>query len=162
MINLPELMLLDSYENDWDLYINAVYEEFKKDFILNSTYYDDMKIGLRTEPIEREKVATFWHLVSVGAIEDQRSIEIERCERIKWPKVFIENHYDESFLVWENERKGKTNLCIYNSENRYITVLGERKDYYLLLTGYYVKENHRHEKLIKEYEAFKKTRALSK
>lgn len=154
-------MLLDSYDNDWNIYIEAVYESFKNDFITNSTYYDDMKIGLRTEPIDREKVATFWHLVSEGAVEDKRSIEISRCEKIKWPKVFIENHFDESFYVWENERKGKTNLCIYDPVNRYITVLGERSDYYLLLTAYCVTENHRHEKLIKEYEAFKKARALS-
>lgn len=161
MINLPELMLLDSYENDWNTYINAVYEAFKNDFISNTTYYDDMEIRLRIEPVEREKVVTFWHLVSVGAVEDLRSIEIERCERIKWPKVFIENHYDESFLVWENERNGKTHICIYNPENRYITVLAERTGYYMLLTAYYVKENHRHKKLIKEYESYKKTRALS-
>lgn len=152
MINLPELMTLDSYENDWNIYIDAVYSVFKNDFILHTTYYDAMEIKLRIDPIERDKVATFWHLVSSGEIEEQRTIEIERCERIKWPKVFIENHYDDSFLVWENERRGKTNLCIYNPVNRYITVLGERSSYYILLTGYYVKENHRHKKLIKEYE----------
>lgn len=32
------------------------------------------------------KEATFWHMIQEGRIEEDRTPDIRRCERIRWPK----------------------------------------------------------------------------
>lgn len=158
---LPELVLLEHVDGIWHRYVELVYSFFHNDFIIDRVNYKGTRIALRKHPITNGKERTFWHLVSNGEIEDDRLPAINRCERIRWPKPIIQVTDSEDIYIWQNERQSEKRILLYVHEERYLVVLGIRSGYLLLCTAYCVEQDHRHEKLIKEYEAFKKARASS-
>ena len=50
-------------------------------------------------------------LVQEGKVEDDRTPDLRRCERIRWPRPIIEHESEDSILVWENERRGNYPAC---------------------------------------------------
>lgn len=107
----------------------------------------------------QEKVATFWHIISEGPIEEERLPDIRRCERIRWPRAIIENSEDAGIKVWENENKGEKRVCLWLEQQEYLVVLGFRGVNYVLWTAYCVTEQHRKRKLQREYESYHKDNA---
>lgn len=152
--NIGDLVLKKDSETVQE-YINRVYEVFKNDFIDNKPNFCK-KVGLKRHPLRNEREATFWHFTTEGEIEDEREIDISRCERIRYPKNIIENFNDESVKCWKNERKGNTNILLYFEAENYLVVLSDRGEYVLPWTAYIVNYKNQREKLLKEYEKFKK------
>lgn len=159
---LPNLVLFDAdADGDWLKYIELVYAYFRDDFISQTVHFRTFRIALRKHPITDGKEMTFWHLVSDGALEDERMANIRRCERIRWPKSIIGNNESSEICVWENMRGSNKQLLLYHPEERYLVVLGVREGYYLLCTAYCVEQTHRHQKLMREYQDWqKKARAF--
>lgn len=79
-------------------------------------------------------------------------------ERIKWPAALINNSEHLYLKVWENTRGNKSNILIFHEEEQYLVVLRKGKDYLLPWTAYLVEHNVRKNKLLKEYEAYKKAK----
>jgi hypothetical protein len=150
---LPSLVLLEDYDGDWDKYLVVLYDIFKFDFIDSQCKYRGIKIAIKRHPQIDDKEATFWHLISEGGIETERTPDFRRCERIRWPKPIIENVPDGSVKVWQNKRRSETRMCLWLEEAEFLVILTERKNYLLLWTAYPVTENHRKRKLQKEYES---------
>lgn len=150
---LPSLVLLEDSKGDWNEYLNILYEIFKSDFVNSQCKYRGIKIALKKHPQINDKEATFWHLISEGEKEDDRTPDLRRCERIRWPKPIIEKVPDEEIKVWQNKRGSETRLCIWLENAEYIVILAERKNYLLLWTAYTVTTNHRKRKLLKEYKS---------
>lgn len=159
MLRLPDLIELTAHGNDWHKYIGAVYAVFERDFVKNKSSFLNVEIKLRKHPMGRDgKEYTFWHLVSDGKTEDERLPDLERCKRIGWVKVIIDNAHEAEVKVWENERNGKKNICICYGEWEYMVVLGKRrtdkgKEYLLLLTAYCVEKNRKRQ-LEREYKNY--------
>ena len=149
---LPELVKFEKYGGVWDNYLTALYEFFVSDFIINKTNYRGITIGIKKHPLIDGKEATFWHLITESDAEKERTPDLSRCERIRWPKPIIENATIPEIKVWQNHRFGETRLCIWFEEAEYLVVLAERKNYLLIWTAYTVTRNHRKRKLLKEYE----------
>ena len=154
MISLPDLILLDEHGGDWNKYLGVLYQFFCSDFIKNKTMYNGRKLGLKKYPKLNGKEATFWHIISEGKYEDQKIPEMRRCERIRWPKVIIENNNDTSIKVWKNNRGNETNICLCYGNWEYIVILRERPKYTLFWTAYPLKYSHTKRKMKKEYEKF--------
>lgn len=158
---LPDLVFLKDYNNDWTAYLDALYVFYKSDFLDSNPKYKNQKVGVKRLPIENGKVSNFWHLIQEGQKEKDRIPDLRRCERIRWPRPIIENSENETILVWPNVRHTKfgieKNVCLWLKEKEYLVILRKRKGYFLLWTGYLVTNEHRKEKLRKEYEAYKKT-----
>lgn len=152
--NIGDLVLKKDSETVQE-YISRVYEVFKNDFIDNKPNFCK-KVGLKRHPLRNDREATFWHFTTEGEIEDEREIDISRCERIRYPKNIIENFNDESIKCWKNERKGNTNILLYFEAENYLVVLSDRGEYVLPWTAYIVNYKNQREKLLKEYEKFKK------
>lgn len=70
----------------------------------------------------------------------------------------IDNINHPYLKVWENERKGKKRMLIYHEDEDYLVVLDVRDSYSLLWTAYPIERNHTREKLMKEYEAYEKSK----
>jgi hypothetical protein len=104
MLNLPDKILLENFNGDWDQFENAVYEVFCKDFVYSQPIYNVTKLGLKKHPLKDGKEYTFWHFISSGEDEQNRLPDIERMERISWPKPIIESSEDSNILVWQNKR----------------------------------------------------------
>lgn len=79
-------------------------------------------------------------------------------ERIRFPKFCIENCPHEHLLIWKNLRGRDTRILIFNEQEGYLIVLTERNGYNLFWTAYYITSNRRKNKLIEEYEAFRKAK----
>jgi len=155
--NIPSLILFTDYNGEYFEYENAVYELFIKDYINAKPVFKGQTLALKRHPLFRNRESTFWHIVSEGPIEAERTPDIRRYERISWPKSIIEycNTFCAKIKVWENNRNGEKRILLWCEDIEYLVVLADRNDYILFWTAYPVTEGHRKRKLQKEYEEYK-------
>lgn len=154
---LPEIIC---YFGEWNEYLTIIYEYFFNDFILKRPLYK----GMIVKPCDITKIdgkeKTFWHLIQSGEKEEDRIPDFRRCERIRWPKPIIENHYDNYILIWEENkkknRKKDKRLYLWLENKDYLIVMSVRKNYFLLVTSFITDRNHTRKKLKKNYEDYKK------
>lgn len=151
---LPELIHLESYGGNWERYLDMLYACFKADFMENKPLFQGQKIALKRHPMSQNKEATFWHLISKGKVEEERHIDLRRCERIRWPKAIIENSEDSSVKFWKNIRRSEVRICLWLEKQEYLLILAERKGYILPWTAYMVTKPHRKKKFQKEFEDY--------
>lgn len=156
---LPALVLFSDYEGNWERYVDALYGYFKLDFVESKPTFRGKNLGLKKQPVEKGKEATFWHFISEGSNEDDRVPDLRRCERIRWPRPIIEKADEPVVKVWGNKRGSDKRILLWLEKQEYLVILAERKGYLLPWTAYIVTENHRKKKLQKEYEAYKNANA---
>lgn len=150
---LPALMTLNEHDGNWNRYIDHVYAAFTDDFLkAASPTFEGRRCGCKRYPLIRGKVATFWHLVSEGAEEDERLPDLRRCERIRWPRAIIERPPQGDVRVWRSVRGGDKRIVIAVHDFSYVVVLADRGEYVLIWTAYCVEKEHRRAKLRKECE----------
>lgn len=153
---LPDLILLESFDGDWERFLGAIYEAFKTDFVTSKPIWRGRKLALKRHPMSKGKEATFWHMISEGDNEENREIDLRRCERICWPRPVIEQSEEPEIKVWKNRRKGETRICLWLESQEYLVILADRRGYLLPWTAYPVTRSHRKRKLQKEYEEYRR------
>lgn len=151
---LPDLVLFEDYKGNWDEYLRVLYSYFVNDFIKSKPNFQGIKLALKKHPIIEGKEATFWHIISEGYKEEDRTPDLRRCERIRWPSPIIGHSEDEYIKLWKNKRNNENRICLWIEQEEYLVVLAERKGYILLWTSYMVVQHHRKRKLQKEYETY--------
>lgn len=156
---LPDLVYFEDCNGQWEKYLEVIYQYFFKDFIVEPPIYEGNKIRIVMNPKFDGKEATFWHIISEGKIEDDRTPELRRCERIRWPRPIIEHCFESDIKIWENRRGRDIRVCIMLDSANYIVILVKRKQQHFLLTAYPITRTHNKRKLIKEYEAYIKANA---
>lgn len=155
---LPEIMSLDEYGGDWNRYEEALFECFVRDLKWRRVSFRGKPVATSYHPAYENKDHSFWHLTQEGKVEDERTPDLRRCERICWIKPIIENAEDPCVRVWENERdskRGKERRTLLWFNEEYMVVLGDRGKYWSLITAYPTEETHRIRKLREEFEAYK-------
>ena len=150
---LPPKVSLSAFGGDWARYEDALYAIFCRDFKAETLYFRGCPLKLKRHPLSGGREATFWHFTTEGNVESQRRPDLQRCERIGWPRPIIERADDPSIKVWENERKGERRACLWLEEESYLVVLAVRGSYVLPWTAYLVTREHQKRKLQKEFEA---------
>jgi hypothetical protein len=80
---------MEQHSNNWDHYLEAVYEAFALDFLASMPTYFERRFALKRHPLLQGKEATFWHITSQGQVEDERPPDLRRCERIVWIRPMI-------------------------------------------------------------------------
>lgn len=155
---LPDLVLFEYCSCDWDVYVEVIYDIFRRDFIESYNYLNGERISIKREPFEKGKEATFWHLISEDSEEsgkeDERIPNFRRCERIGWPMPIIKNYSDDPRIkYWKNEKNGERNILFWFNDE-YLVVLAERSTYLLFKTAYPIEYNNRKRRLQKEYESY--------
>ncbi len=153
---LPELKLRSDYLSEED-YINALYEDFKRDFLDKERKFKGLPIRIKRHPpyngIFSGKEATFRHLITEGHDENNRIISPSRCKRIGWILPVIENYETKEVHCWKNYRKSNGYAYILSLSNfSYKVVLTKRSDYLLLWTHFPLTYGHEREKLRKDWE----------
>ena len=156
---LPPLELFSDYGGDWESYLDAIYEYFKQDFVDSKPVFQGRRLGLKRYPLTHGKEAAFWHMIQEGTIEEDRTPDLRRCERVRWPKPIIEHDIDEAVKVWANQRRGERRICLWFEQEDYLVILADRGSYILPWTAYLVKQPHRQRRLQKEYEEYCRNRA---
>jgi len=151
---LPPLVLFEDYKGDWGVYLDAIYAYFKQDFVDSKPEFHGRRLGLKRHPMTHGKEATFWHMIQEGKAEEERTPDLRRCERIRWPKPVIEHDDDQAIKVWRNRRGRDERVCLWFYKENYLVILADRRDYILPWTAYLVEQPHRQRKLQKEYEEY--------
>jgi len=152
--NLPDLLTLEECAGNFYFYYESVYEIFKNDFIINKPKFRGQRIGLKKYPLVDGKEYTFYHLTHFGKNEKDRLPDLQRMERIRWPKPLISSSDHPYLKVWQNHRGPNKRILIYHEYEGYLVVLDDRGEYLLPWTAYLVTEQHRKRKLLIEYETF--------
>jgi hypothetical protein len=149
---LPPLMEFNGYGGDWESYLMAIYAGFRTDFITSSPAFRGRRLGLKRHPVIQGKEATFWHLISEGKVEENRTPDFRRCERIRWPKPVIEHESETEILVWIEPRGSNDDrIHIYLPAERYLVVLADRGNYILPWTAYCIQHENGHQKYLQRH-----------
>lgn len=154
---IPPLICLSDYAGDFYKYEEDLYNAFVQDYLNKKLSYNGIRIAHKKHPLIKGKSCTYWHIISDGEEEEDREIDLRRCERVKWPAFIINNCIDtcDEILVWENKRGWNTRVLIWCREVEYLIVLDKRQEFLLLWTAYPVTRGHRKAKLLKEYHEYK-------
>lgn len=151
---LPELLVLNHHNGQWERCLDAVYQVYVADFVLHRPCLDGLPVNRRRHPEVRGKEATFWHMVQEGPVEEERTPDLRRFERIRWPRVIIEEGRARGIKIWENKRGTQKCVCLWAEVEEYLVVLAKRAGYFLLVTAYPTTRDHTKRKLEKEYQAY--------
>lgn len=157
-LTFPELIDFSEYGGNFKDYLNAVYAVFHTDFIKAHPQYEGLNVSVRKYPEVDGMHRTFYHITHEGEDEANRQPDIRRMERIRFPKFVIENKQHPEILIWKNKRGKDERIVLFNEDESYVVILTDREKYYLFITAYLVEKEHRKKKLIKEYEAYIKTK----
>jgi hypothetical protein len=152
---LPQLILMEDYNGHWQKFFDVVYQTFCEDFVNDKPTFRGQRLGLKRHPVYDGKSATFWHMISDGAVEVDREPDLRRCERIAWPRPSIENESSDDIKVWSEKKRGDRRILLWNEEASYLVVLNKRNDYILPWTAYTVEYNHEKQKLNRRWEKYK-------
>lgn len=167
MTKCPWLPPLEIYEPccEWIQYENKIYEIFSRDFIETYPIYNNKQIKIRHYPMEFGKEEAFFHVTCQVYSNSNRDPDFRRCERIRWVRKFIENYtccnkcdLCGGIKIWEKPYKNTCRVHFLLEEEKYMVVLEERLNYYLLITAFYIERNHTLRKKIKEYQKYNKNR----
>lgn len=148
-------------EGEWKDYLDTIYEHYLSDLIRVPKYLQGKQVKARFNPATADKGFSFWHVISEGEREEDRTPDLRRCERIRWIAWMLERASDGSdpLLRWKTtrtQRRGTVErLVLFCEQNSYAVVLEERSDYFLLVTAYPVAAG-RAAKLKAEYLATQK------
>ena len=158
---LPALVFLEDSAGDWSIYEEVLYRWFETDFVATLPVWPGKRVGLKRHPLNKGKEATFWHFISTGEDEGNRSIDIRRCESIRWPRPSMEQftgrrpHTGDRIIWWKNQRRGgEWRYLLALPDFSYLMVVADRGDFVLPWTQYHVEKPHRREKYRKEYQAY--------
>ena len=149
---LPPLMEFNEYGGDWTVYLDAIYTAFRKDFVTSKPSFRGQRLGLKRYPEYDGKEATFWHMISEGNVEEERTPDFRRCERIRWPRPLIEHEAETEVLVrTESRASNDDRIHIYLPNERYLVVLADRGNYILPWTAFYIEHENGHRKYLQRH-----------
>lgn len=149
---LPELILFEDYGGDWTSYCESLHNEYVDGFHGLEMEFLDKRVALKKHPITNGKDCTFWHFIQQGSVEDDRTPDLRRCERIRWPLTIIQNYQSDDVKAWRGKRRGKSRIYLLVESAKYIVVLDERAEYVLPWTAYYIEYDNSLRRLLKEYD----------
>lgn len=139
------------WTGDWETYDRTLYQVFMQDLTGGILEYSGRKVFPRRHAEVNNKWAGYWHLIQEGPIEEERTPDFRRCERLPWIRWVIENALTHSEIdVWENKRPGgeRSTLLWYREE--YLVVLSVRGQAWLLKSAYCTTQSGRIRQLAKE------------
>ncbi len=156
---LPGLVTLEDSGGDWTRYVDLLYSYFYADFVRTSPMFDSMRLGLKRHPVVRGKEWTFWHIIQEGPVESERTPNLERCSRIRWPRPVIEHCNGGEIKVWEERRRSEGRIHLWFENEDYLVVLARRRagtsdEYVLLWTAFKIDAGHSRRKLQRRYEEY--------
>lgn len=154
-MDLPELV---PFTGNWDEYVEELYAIYEREIVRGGLAFDGWSIRCQFRPPYKGKGFGFWHLISEGSEEDERTPDLRRCERIRWIAWMIQRAGgDERISWWENRRGRDTRVVLWMEDHDFAVIMAKRNGYWLLKTAYCLKP-HRREAFRKEREAFWRAR----
>ena len=148
-----QLRTLEEFQGDFKRYDEYLYNEiFKKELFAPNFFFNNKQVRFKRYPIECHREQAYFHLTTKAASKDipmsEREPDLRRCERLHWLRPSIEKNHIEfcglsCFVYYEEpSKRGKTRINLFNEKERYLIILEDRNDYFLLVTAFYIHEEH--------------------
>ena len=153
---LPPLHTLDDFQGDTvSAYLDDVYYRFRRDLVESwPPPWEKKRFFVLRHPSSEEREAGFWHCITEGQIERDRTPNLQRCARITWIRAIIEAVRSDRVVWWKSWRKRKLHRLIALPDFSYVVILAELEDRFLLLTAYPVEYSNRKDDFRREYEQY--------
>ncbi len=151
IMSFPDLV---AFGGDWETYVDELYRIYLSDIVNGGLHFNGLRISCQYRPPSQGKHFGFWHVISEGRDEEERTPDFRRCERIRWIRHLIEGAgSNERISWWENTRGRDTRVVIWAEEEDFAVILAKRRGYYVLKTAYCLR-SHRRATFRKEREDF--------
>ena len=153
-MNPPDLLLFNDFGGNWTVYERELHRIFKDEIARAGLEFRGLKVRCRRIPETAGRWASFWHLIQEGYVEDERTPDLRRCERLRWVRWVIENATTHPEIdEWQNSRRNEINTLLWYREE-YLVVLAQRREYWLLKTAYLTDQTSRIGQLCRERDNF--------
>jgi hypothetical protein len=140
---LPELI---PFDGDWSTYVDAIYRVFYDDFLRHRPVFQGRLVNVRTDPRDQGKIAGFWHAISEGPSELDRTPDLRRCERVRWIRAIIEAGQDQAVCVWVEKRGSDRRIHVALEDFSYLVVLADRRSYVQFITAFCIEHDHQRQR----------------
>jgi len=151
------------YGSDWDTYCSACYDEYKRDFIETSPVWPvaGKRFSIKRQPLVDGRCHTFWHIISEGDDESSRTRDLDRCARITWPRVVLDEFAmtypapsSDRIAWWVEQRGGEKRIHIATEGFSYLVVVADRGNYVLLWTAFPIDRDHQRRRRKKAFDSY--------
>lgn len=149
---MPELMHMTG---DWSSYEERIYGCFCATLVDDAPFFRGKRIVCQYDPATREKHHCFWHCISEGEIEADRTPDLRRCERIGWISWMIINSGACDEIIIIRQKRGRNDrVVLLHIMEKFAVVLNEGRNWCALVTAF-CPHQRKVDKLLKEYAAQK-------
>lgn len=153
-MNPPDLLRFADFGGDWAAYEAELNRVFMDEIARAGLVFRGEAVNCRRHAEVAGRWASYWHLVQEGPVEDDRTPDLRRCERMRWVPWVIQNAVAHPEIdEWQNTRGTEVNTLLWYSEE-YLVILGRRNGYWLLRSAYCTEKSGRVAQLRKERDAF--------
>ena len=80
----PRLLLFDVFGGNWRAYETELHRIFMDEIVRGGLQFRGQRVSCRRNPETVGRWSSFWHLVQEGRVEDERTPDLRRCERLRW------------------------------------------------------------------------------
>lgn len=153
---IPSKIESSFFRGDMNAYKEALYKIFCRDFVNNDIYFQGKKVDIIHEKFFEGKERSFWHIISEGDEDINRTPISWRAETLAWAKPLIEEDGDCSeYRKWVkfHDKTNRNRYYIWCVAINYMVILEYRDSYYKLITAYPVQE-YRIKTYNKEYKKY--------
>lgn len=166
IIAFPDLIVFNDYGNyeDYETELLRVYNaDLWNSGLTFNGFNVRPRVHKRFELKNKTLDWTFAHFTSSGPIDEDRELDLRRCERIGWVRLIVENAHLDCVKVWENERDDKNGNPIKsivlwcedaNAKVVLTKIRGKLGLYYVITTFYLINGQHRIDRINKEYDDY--------
>lgn len=136
-MSLPPLF---PFSGDWARYEDELHAIYLETIVRTNLTFNGLPVKSQFRPETNGKGFSFWHIISEGPTEEDRTPDLKRCARIRWIGWIIthaKNHADLSW--WKNRRGRNTHVVIWHEKEGFAVILAKRNNYYLIKSAYWVK-----------------------
>lgn len=157
-LNPPDLLIFSGEGEKWKKYEDDLFAIFKSTIADGELKFQGLPVNPRRFPEEKGKHFTFWHLITEGDTESERTPDLRRCERIGWVAWIIRNcGTSPDITFWESKRGTARNFVLWYEKGQFAVILSKRSRYFILLSAYFVDEDHRIEAFKRDRDEYQKS-----
>ena len=157
---LPTRLEYSLFRYDWTTYKEGLYRIFQRDFLNNEIEFNGKRVDIIHEKFFEGKERSFWHIISEGMEDVNRSPNADRCASISWVKPLIEDDGScISYRLWVkyHDKTKRDRYYIWCTAANYMVILEDRDSHYKLITAYNVL-SYKIKGYEKEYNNYIKTK----
>lgn len=150
-------------------YEKDLYNVFRQMFFIDKVTFEGLPVKVKISPRYLEYETSFIHLTCKTESKDPKDLndrepDLRRAERLHWIKLIIEKYpclekciNCEGLLLYKeyyNGNESRERTKIFFPKEQYIIVLEKRKDYYELITAFYIERGFEDKNINKYYNKF--------